>query len=181
MKPAVFSVLLLSLAFSAKAADHAVRLQVNCKGAAMGWHFSQYYGRDKLPISEIARALGYDLPDFIDLPGLGKSKFRKIRNMDDSAAAPEQKAHRGKMQRDESFDETFTVKGPGVFIFDVSDWSRNCNIEARITVDGQVWFNTSSLAIDRHKVDVSKLKNWHNDDMSHVRVTDDREIAFGLN
>jgi hypothetical protein len=33
--------------------------------------------------SEIASALGYDLPGFVDLP-LGRSIFRKIQNEDDS-------------------------------------------------------------------------------------------------
>ena len=173
------AVMLLSLAFSAQAADHTVRLQVNCGGPAIGWHFSQYYGRDKLPISEIAKDLGYDLPGFVNLP-FGRSIFRKIRNMDDSPAAAGQQAHAGRMKRGDQFDETFTVTGPGVFIFDVSDWDRDDNIEAAITVDGEVWFSTSSYALDRHKVDASKLENWHTSWTPHVRRTDDREIAFGL-
>lgn len=180
MKSIAFAVVLLFSAVAAKAADHTVRLQVNCGGASMGWHFSQYYGRDNVPISELASVFEISLPGFID-DAFGRSKFHKIRNMDDSAPPPEQKTHGGRMQRGDQFDETFQVQGPGIFIFDVSDWSNDCNIEAAITVDGQVWFGTSSYALDRHSVDASNLRNWHNTLTPYVRQTDDREIAFALN
>lgn len=179
MKSIAFAVVLLFSAVAARAADHTVRLQVNCGGAPLGWHFSQYYGRDKVAINELASVFGIPLPGIDDV--LGRSKFRKIRNMDDSAPPPEQKAHGGRMQRGDQFDETFQIQGPGIFIFDVSDWSNDCNIEAAITVDGQVWFSTSSYALDRHRVNASNLGNWHTTWTPYVRQTDDREIAFALN
>jgi hypothetical protein len=117
-----------------------------------------------------AAAFGCSLPGFVDLP-LGRSNFRKIKNMDDDSR---------RMDRDERISETFTVTGPGIFIFDVSDWSNDCYIEAAITVDGELWFSTSSYALERHKVDASQLANWHTTWTPHVRRTDDREMAFYL-
>jgi len=45
MKHVAFAMMLL-FAVSAKAADHKVRLQVNCDGDTMGWHFSRYDGAE---------------------------------------------------------------------------------------------------------------------------------------
>jgi len=144
----------------------------------MGWHFSQYFGRDDSLLRELAKQLGIPVPDliarYIQLPG--PSKYTKIRHMDDDSTPK-------RMQRGQRYDETFPVQGPGIFIFDVSDWSNDCNIEVAITVDDKLLFFGSSYGLDGHKVDRSNLSNWHNnpDWKDHVRQTDDREIAFALN
>ena len=164
MKHVAFAVMLLSFAFSAKAADHTIRLQVNCSGDTMGWHFSRYDG------PEVQTIIVYGIPIGFHP---GKSNFTKLRHMDDDNAC---------MKRGERIDDMFTVAGPGVFIFDVSDWSNDCNIEAAITVDDKPYFSTSSYGIDRHNNASFNLNNWHNTyASSDVRQTDDREIAFPLN
>ena len=85
-----------------------------------------------------------------------------------------------RMQRGEVFDETFTVQGPGTFIFDVSDWSNGCNLNVGIFVDGEQWFGINSYALNPD-VDRSLLKNWNKVVWRpEVRQTDDREIAFEL-
>ena len=55
------------------------------------------------------------------------------------------------------------------------------SITASFPSPGLGWFDTSSLALNRHQVDASKLAIWHNTLTPHIRITDDCEIAFGLN
>jgi hypothetical protein len=163
MKHVAFAVVVLLYALSAEAADHMVRLQVNCGGDTMGWHFSHYDGPDTWEVIVAKIPIGFHF---------GRSDYTKLRHMDDDNR---------RMQRGQKFDETFPVVGPGIFIFDVSDWSNDCNIEAVITVDGKVYFSTSSYAIDRHGSNSFNLNNWHNTyGSSAVRQTDKREIAFPL-
>ena len=154
MKHIAFAVMLLSSALSAEAEDHTVELEVHNAGALVGWHFSHYDG----PNSPITLS---------ETPHI--SNFTRIWAMDDTT---------GRMERYKTFDKTKQL-GPGTYIFDVSDWSDDCSIEARITVDGTVLFSTSSIAIPQG-TDRSKLKNWHSWMGPGVRITDDREIAFEL-
>jgi hypothetical protein len=145
---------MLLFALSAKATDHTVRLEINNGGDTLGWHFSRYDG----PKSWGA----------IGIP-LG-SNFTKLYSLDDSSR---------RMFRGETFDRTFTVPGPGIYILDFSDWSNDCNVQAKVTVDNEVRFSTSSYAIPPG-IDRSKLQNWHSTVGRDVKQTDDREIAMIL-
>jgi hypothetical protein len=84
----------------------------------------------------------------------------------------------GRMERGKRFDGKEQLD-PGTYIFDVSDWSDACNIEASITVEGKLLFSTSSYTIPRG-TDRSKLKNWHSTIEPGVTITNDREIRFTL-
>ena len=93
MKHIAFAMMMLLFALSAKAADHQVRLQVNCGGDTMGWHFSRYDG------PEVQQIIVYDIPIGFHF---GKSKFTKLEHMDDD---------NGRMQRGQRFAEELLPVG----------------------------------------------------------------------
>ena len=114
-------------------ADHTVRLQINCDGEMVGWHFSLYHG--SVPIE----GFGFHFR---------KSDFTKIKWRDGS----------NPMHRGERYDETFKITDPGTYVLDFSDWTKDSRIEAALTIDGVLRVSTSSATVPR---DInSKLSNW---------------------
>jgi len=133
MRYIAFAVVLL-FAVSAKAADHTVRLQVNCDGEMVGWHFSQDNG-----------GIDFDVQGF----HFRKAFFTKIKARDES----------NPMHRGERYDETFLITGPGVYILDFSDWKESSRIEAAVTIDGVLRFSTSTAGVPTHEN--GDLGKWH--------------------
>jgi hypothetical protein len=79
------------------------------------------------------------------------------------------------MVRNEKFEKTVTVKGPGMFILDFSDWNDTARVEVALNVDGEDWFRGSGSSKNIH--------DWTSDwgtYSARVKQTDDREIAFLL-
>jgi hypothetical protein len=139
--------------------SHTVRLQINCWGDQVGWHFSRYNGPlTSEPIMGSIPPTGFHF---------GKSNFTKIMSMDDDTR---------RMQRNERVDKTFQITGPGVYILDFSDWDADARIEAALTIDGELRFSTSSAGVPRSQA--SNLKNWHTTWGRDCRQIDDREIAI---
>jgi hypothetical protein len=167
MKHVAFAVVMFLFAVSAKATDHSIRLQISCGGDTVGWHFSRYDGPEVEHITIYGIPIGFRI---------GRSQYTKIERMDDGSS-------HGRMHRGESFDKTFTLQGPGVYLLDFSDWSNDCNVGAAITVDGELLADVNSPGIDRRGNASFNLSNWHHTPNlfgPNDRQTDDREIAFVL-
>lgn len=124
MKHIAFAVVLSFLAVAAKATDHTVRLQINCYGNEIGWHFSHYDGQDTWDAVIQGISSGH----------IGRSQFTRIKAMD---------ATTKRMKRGDKYDETFTIQGPGIYVLDFPDWDRSAKVEVRITIDGEVRFSAT--------------------------------------
>lgn len=162
MKRIAIAVTILLFAFSAKATDHTIRLEIHNGGDTVGWHFSRYDGPKTWEIVIKEVPIGFHRG----------SRFTKIRHMDDDSSPR-------RMARDQRFDETFQIQGPAIYILDFSDWSNDCNVEAKITIDGKERFSTSSYGINRKGGASFNINNWHNN-WHDARQTDDREIAIDV-
>jgi hypothetical protein len=78
------------------------------------------------------------------------------------------------MARNERYDQKFHVPDPGIYILVFSDWNRTSRVEVTLNVDGEDWFTGSGSSKNMY----DWTKNWGK--WTHVRQTDDREIAFSL-
>jgi hypothetical protein len=157
MKHIVIALTLFFFVVAAKAADHVVHLQINSYGDNIGWSFSRYNGRHTYEVIIAKNPLGIHIR---------KSDYTKIEAEDDST-------HR--MKHDERYDKEFTVRGPGIFILNFSDWNRTARVKVALNIDGKDWFRGSISSANVHDWS-TEFGKWS----AYVRQTGEREIAFSL-
>ncbi|MBV8377132.1 MAG: hypothetical protein JO279_09025 [Verrucomicrobia bacterium] len=156
MKHIFLAAVLFAFTVAAKAADHTIHLHIVSYGDQTGWHFSRYDGPETWKTIIKGTSFGFNL---------GRGKFTRVQAEDGSTR---------RMARNEKYNQTFHVSGPGVYILVFSDWNPTSRVEVTLEVDGEVWFRGSGSSTNMY----NWTKNWRK--WIHVRQTDDREIAFYL-
>jgi hypothetical protein len=151
----VIATVLSLCVWRAHASDHIAEIDVSVTRGAVGSHFSVYGGHGTVKID------GH----LVENPF--KSRFTKLASRDDSSAGLL------RVTPDKPWRTTIQFSGPGIFIFDISDWDGNPAVNVLLKIDGIIYFKGSGTA-DNYDAWVDKQYG------PGVRKTDDREIAFDL-